>query len=180
MQPKPDRIRVAILGIGNEQNGDDAAGVLALRAIQRSLSRRCDIPPVFPHARWNAFDLYLIEAGVAPESFTGPLRRFAPHWILYIDAAEMGLPPGAVQVVDWADAAGWSGSTHTLPPTVLAEFLQKTLDCRMTFIGIQPARLDFDSGLSAPVRKAVRTVVRRLFGLLSAAAGSPAENVSQL
>jgi Ni,Fe-hydrogenase maturation factor len=33
-------LRIAILGIGNELNGDDAAGVLAVRAIKNQLAKR--------------------------------------------------------------------------------------------------------------------------------------------
>jgi len=131
--------RLAVVGIGNELNGDDAAGVLVARAL-RPLQRS---------------DFLVIEAGPAPENFTGTLRRFRPEQILLVDAAEMGEPPGTVAWVDWPAAGGWGGSTHTLPPSVLARFLVEELGCRAALVGIQPARLDFGAGVSAAVRRAV-------------------------
>jgi hydrogenase maturation protease HycI len=139
-------MRLAILGIGNELNGDDAAGVLAARALR----------PAGNH------DLLVIEAGPAPENFTGTLRRFQPDVVLLVDAAELGEPPGSVAWVSWTAAGGWSGSTHTLPPTVLARFLVEELGCQVILVGIQPARLDFDAGLSEPVQNAIGAVVEEI------------------
>ncbi|TLN06394.1 hydrogenase maturation protease, partial [bacterium] len=102
--------RLALLGIGNELNGDDAAGVLVLRALRARLASR-------PH-------LLLLEAGLAPEAFTGPLRRFAPDCVILIDAALLDEAPGTVARVDWQQTDGLSATTHTLPPSVLVKFIQ--------------------------------------------------------
>jgi len=129
--------RVAVLGIGNELNGDDAAGVLAARTLAARTEPR--------------EDLLIVEAGVAPENFTGTLRRFRPDLVLEIDAAEMGKAPGAAVWLDWRETDGLSASTHTLPPSVLASFLASDLGCQVALIGIQPA----ETGLGIPVSPAV-------------------------
>lgn len=145
--------RIAILGIGNELNGDDAAGVLAARKLIESSggweTKTGSQTPL----------LYIVEAGMAPEAFTGPLRRFQPDLVVLIDAAELDEPPGTVACFDWAQAEGMSASTHTLPPTVLAQFLMREMGCRVMLIGIQPKSLSFDAVVSEEVLLAVRQVV---------------------
>src|SRR5512139_263168 len=124
--PRP--ARVAILGVGNELNGDDGAGVRVVRELAARL-------PAAP-------GVLLIEAGVAPENFTGPLRRFRPDLVLEIDAAHLDREPGATSWVDWREADGLSASTHTLPPSVLAAYLTSELGCEVALVGIQPGALE--------------------------------------
>jgi hydrogenase 3 maturation protease len=126
--PVPRPARVAVLGIGNELNGDDGAGVRVVRELAARL-------PATP-------GVLLIDGGVAPENFTGPLRRFQPDLVIEIDAAHLGETPGTTQVVDWREADGLSASTHTLPPSVLGHYLVSELGCEVRLIGIQPARTD--------------------------------------
>ena len=99
--------------------------------------------------------LLWIEAGLAPENFTGPLRRFGAQLVLLVDAAEMGAPAGTIRLLDWQDTTGFGPSTHIQPLSTLAEYLGAEMGCQVVLLGIQPARLDFDSPLSAPVRRAV-------------------------
>lgn len=146
--------RFAVVGIGNELNGDDAAGVLVVRALRDTLGRRDD--------------LLLIEAGTAPENFTGSLRRFEPALALLIDAADFGADPGEVACVPWQESEGFSASTHTLPISVFGEYLAAELRCEVVLLGIQPEHLEFDRPVSAPVREAVSTVAEELAGILGA------------
>lgn len=147
-----------MLGVGNELNGDDAAGVAVVRRLRMRLPPR---PQVL-----------LLEGGAAPENFTGVLRRFAPHWVVLVDAAQMGEAPGWILWLDWRDAEGLSASTHTLPPTVLAEFLIHEISCGVGLLGIQPRQIDFDEPMSAPVRKAVRAAADGLAAVLGGASSS--------
>jgi len=148
--------RVAILGIGNELNGDDAAGVLVARELLKKTRRR-EQKPGSP-----ATGCYIVEAGLAPEAFTGPLRRFQPDLVILVDAAELGEPPGTVAWYDWSQAEGMSASTHTLPPTVLAQFLMREMSCGVMLVGIQPKNLAFDTSVSAEVLRAVDQVTEFL------------------
>lgn len=134
--------RLALLGIGNELNGDDAAGVLVVRALRAQLASR-------PH-------LLLIEAGLAPEAFTGPLRRFAPDYVILIDAAMLDETPGTILLVDWRQTDGLSATTHTLPPSVLVEFIQHELGCPVELILIQPEDIEFDHPVTPPVHQAIQ------------------------
>jgi hydrogenase 3 maturation protease len=141
--------RLAVLGVGNELNGDDAAGVLAARRLK---------------ARWETSTaaVMVVEAGPSPENFTGPLRRFRPDLVLMIDAAEMGEPPGTVRWLGWWAAEGMGASTHTFSPSIVASFLVRELGCQVTLAGIQPASLDFGRPVSAAVDAAVDAVVEEI------------------
>ena len=137
--------RLALLGIGNELNGDDAAGVLAVRALRARLTSRPQ--------------LLLIEAGLAPEAFTAPLRRFKPDCVILIDAALLDEAPGTIELVDWQQTDGLSATTHTLPPSVLVKFIQHEFGCPVELILIQPEDIDFDHPVSPSVYKAIDSVV---------------------
>lgn len=144
-----------ILGIGNEASGDDAAGALAARALAGRLAGRPDV--------------LVIDAGLAPENQTGPVRRFAPDLVVMIDAAQMGEAPGAIRWLDWAETDGLSASTHTLPPYILAKFLVAEIGCAVGLIGIQPAQHGFGVPLSPVVSAAVETVVEGVAAATQAA-----------
>ncbi len=144
--------RLTLLGIGNELNGDDAAGVLVVRGLRARLAPR-------PH-------LLLIEAGLAPEAFTAPLRRFAPDLVVLVDAALLEQPAGTVEMVDWRETDGLSATTHTLPPSVLVQFIQHDLGCPVEQILIQPDDIEFDHPVSPAVKDTIDQVVDRLAALL--------------
>jgi hydrogenase 3 maturation protease len=152
--PAPRPARVAVLGVGNDINGDDGAGVCAVR-ILRAMSPA-------------PADVLLVEAGTAPESYTGPLRRFKPDLIIEIDAAALDEGAGAVAWLDWRQADGLSASTHTLPPSVLATFLEADIDCEVRIIGIQPEGLAMGAGLSPAVAAAVEDLAGQIYHWLKA------------
>jgi hydrogenase 3 maturation protease len=152
---RPDRpTRIAIVGIGQELRGDDAAGVAVARALSRQRALGC------PSTVSDRF--LIIDAGAAPENQTGPLRRFAPDLVLLIDAAQMDEAPGAVRWLDWQDTSGLSASTHTLPPYVLASYLSSEIGCRVALIGIQPADTSIGAPLSPDVQTAVDEIITRM------------------
>lgn len=138
----PDRPpRLAVVGIGHELRGDDAAGMAVVRALRPLVQ--------------GAERLLAVEAGAAPENVCGLLRRFAPDLILLVDAARLGAEAGGVRWLDWRDTTAFSASTHSLPLHVLAGYLESELGCEVALLGIQPADLSFGAPLSPAVRQAV-------------------------
>ena len=121
--------RLAVLAVGSTQRGDDAAGVLAGQELQHRLQSSHRGPEV---------EVFLGEA--VPENLTGAIRRFAPTHVLVLDAADMGLPAGGATIVDLEQADGnLSASTHGLPMSVLAAYLEESVGCKVVAVGIQPA-----------------------------------------
>jgi len=99
--------------------------------------------------------LLLFEAGPLPEGATGPLRRYQPDFVLFIDSADMGEAPGTIRRLDPEQAEGFTGSTHTFPIGGLAKYLAAELKCEVAVLGIQPKNLEFDSPVSEEVIRAV-------------------------
>lgn len=149
--PEP---RIAVMGIGHELRGDDAAALIVVRALQAAVGTRPNV--------------LLVEAGHAPENHTGSIRRFAPNLVLLIDAAHMGELPGTIRWLVWQDTSGISGSSHTLPLHMIAAYLQLELGCEVALIGIQPEGTAFDQPLSDVVQMAVDQIVPPLVEMLRA------------
>jgi hydrogenase 3 maturation protease len=144
--------RITILGIGNELNGDDGAGVWVIQNLRQRLS---DSPY-----------LLLIEAGTAPENFTAPIRRFQPDLVILIDAAEMDSPAGSITWAEMEELEGFGASTHTMPPSTLASYLQKETGCQVALLGIQPQQLDFDQPISEVVLHSLKQIANALTDIL--------------
>ena len=148
LQPSDRPIRIAVVGVGNELNGDDMAGIV----LARQLSQLAE----------GKDNLLVVDAGPAPENISGYLRRFGPDLVVMVDAAQMSEPPGAVGWLRWQDTAGLSASTHTLPLHMFATYLTAELGCEMALIGIQPAHNAVDGPLSPEVGEAIRATIEEL------------------
>ncbi len=130
------------MGIGNELNGDDAAGILIVRNLKNKLPK-CD-------------QIQLIEGSIAPENYSGVIRRFNPDWIWLIDAAAFGERPGNVQLFDSSMIKTVAANTHRLSPDLLISFLQIDSTALGFLLGIEPAVIDPFSEISPAIKKSVR------------------------
>lgn len=146
-----DARRIAVLGVGSDLRGDDAAGVLVARRLAAFCAAR---PRLRPGLRLAAFD-----GGAAPENLTGEIARFAPDLVVLVDAAFLGLEPGAVEVVPAERIAGLTFSTHMLPAPMVLDYLRARTGCRTAVLGIQIAQKEPMSRPSAEVAAAVRRLV---------------------
>jgi hydrogenase 3 maturation protease len=104
----------------------------------------------------------VLNGGAAPENATGEIRALHPAYVLIVDAAALGEPPGTVRLIDPANVGGASFGTHGLPLTVLASYLATEIGCVVTIIGIQPASIEYGEVLSAPVAASAAELVRAL------------------
>lgn len=146
----PNPGRVAIIGVGNEFNGDDAAGVSVARLLS---SQECAA---------DAGHVLVLEAGQAPENVTVDLRSFHPDVVLLVDAAHLALPPGSIEWISWDSVTGMSAASHMLPLSMLARYLTLEFGCSVHLLGIQPAQNEPDSPPSPPVQAAIEQVAQEL------------------
>ena len=146
LTPSERPLRLAILGIGHELRGDDAAGLAVVRRLAEKRSAYC----------------LVLDGGPAPENQTGALRQFGPDLVVMVDAAQMDAPPGTVAWLDLDEIDGVSAVTHLLPLNMLARYLVHELDCAVGMIGIQPAQTVVLAELSAVVETAVVDIVTYL------------------
>lgn len=133
------------MGVGNDLRGDDSAALVAVREII---------------ARGTLCSHFLaLEGGPAPENVTAALRRFQPEQVIFLDAAHMDELPGTVRWIELNTIDGMSASSHSLPLSILAEFIEMEFGCAVTVLGIQPEQNEVMEDLSAPVRRAVDEIV---------------------
>ncbi|HET9596662.1 MAG TPA: hydrogenase maturation protease [Anaeromyxobacteraceae bacterium] len=139
-----DARRVAVVGAGSDLRGDDVAGVLVARRLAAWAARE------------GVRELAAFAAGAAPENFTGEIARHRPDLVVVVDAAHLGLEPGAVAVVDASKVAGVAFSTHMLPLPIFLDYLARTTGCRTLVLGIEIVQKDVLGPVSPPVERAVR------------------------
>ncbi len=157
-------MRLAILGIGHELRGDDAAGLAVVRQLAEKRSAYCVVRNGQPDTTHYALrtNCLILDGGPAPENQTGALRQFEPDLVVMVDAAQMDAPPGTVTWLDLEQIDGVSAVTHLLPLNMLARYLVHELDCAVGMIGIQPAQTDVLAELSDVVETAVGDIVTNL------------------
>lgn len=157
LQANNNRPRVAVVGVGHELRGDDAAGVALIRLLERWVE--------------SPF-LQVVEAGSAPENCCGLLFQYRPDLVLFVDAADMAEEPGTIRWLTWPEVVGFGVSTHTLPLPLLANYLAVELGCPVRLLGIQPAGVSIGAPLSPPVIKAVGRIAREMVDMLTVAEGA--------
>lgn len=138
-----DAKRIAILGIGSEVRGDDAAGMVVARRLEAHIKNK------------KIKYLRVFLGQTAPENLTGEIKRFKPTHLLMIDAIDINQKAGAVWVLDSHKEAGVSFSTHKMPIHVMKDYLYKSIGCKSIIIGIQPESLAFCEGLSSKIQRCV-------------------------
>jgi len=141
---------LAVVGIGSDLRGDDIVGLLVLRELQRAL------------ARSRPKTIRLLNGGTAPENLTGDIVRFRPSHILLVDAADLGLQPGAATLIESEAAGGMSFSTHVLPLSILADYLKRALPCQIMILGIQPGPTGFSLTHSRTISLAALRLARMI------------------
>ena len=140
--------KIAVLGIGSEFRGDDAAGVFVAQAIEDRKKKRS-----------AKIQLRSFIGSTAPENITGEVIRFKPTHLIMVDTADIGQKPGMILLLNSEDVgAGVSFSTHKLPAKILMDYFTKSLKCSIMLIGIQPKNMKFGQKVSAEVKKSVKDV----------------------
>ena len=108
----------------------------------------------------------VIEAGQAPENITAELRRFSPRVVVLIDAAQMDIEPGQIAWIPWETITGMSASSHSLPLSMLAHYLELEFSCRVYLLGIQPVQNMPYGDMSLSVQSAIDDIVQTLYEIL--------------
>jgi len=135
-----------ILTVGNSLMGDDAAGPKLAGMLMET-----------PAAGWD-----IIDGGAAPENEVQRVRALRPERVLVVDAAEMGLNPGEIRLVDESIIADQCFmTTHTLPLTFLIEAL-RDFAADVQLLAIQPSLVAFGFPMSPEVSGAVALIHQRL------------------
>ncbi|ABK98229.1 hydrogenase 3 maturation endopeptidase HyCI [Pelobacter propionicus] len=147
--------RVALLGIGSELRGDDAAGILVVREMGKLVSE----------GPFRCLDVAGFEGANAPENVTGYIRSYKPSHILVVDAAEIGAQVGFCREISISEISETNFSTHTLPLKVIADYLEQSTGADIVVLGIQPGPVGFAMAPTLELVTAVARVSHCLYGL---------------
>jgi len=134
--------KIALLAIGSELRGDDAAGIL----VARQLDAYCGKAN-------NDRELCIFYGSTAPENFTGEIKKFNPTHLLIIDSADSYKEPGTVSIIAPEEIGGDTFSTHRLPARIIIHYLRNFLSSEVIIVGIQPKSLEFGALPSEEVQK---------------------------
>ncbi|MFN4133619.1 MAG: hydrogenase maturation peptidase HycI [Candidatus Hadarchaeales archaeon] len=141
-----DRKKVVVVGVGNEMRGDDGVGIAVAKMLKKRIAEEAAV----------------LIGGTAPENITGKIKRLHPSHLIFVDAADFGGSPGEVMVASPATIAWRTISTHTLPLSVISEYLMKETGVKVLLLGIQVEQSVFGSGMGQKVAKAAEKVAEIL------------------
>jgi hydrogenase 3 maturation protease len=131
------------MGIGNEHRCDDGVGM--------AFARDFDAPG------WVS-----LECATAPENFTSVVKRHNPQVLVLVDAAQLDLAPGTFRRVPPERIADVSVGTHSLPLSVVIDYLRPSVSGQIIFVGIQPKNLADGETLSPEVLDGAATLASLL------------------
>jgi len=157
---------IAVLGIGNEMMGDDAAGALLARELNKKIKNQPFGPPWRTQGKNSKFKIQVFETSTTPENFTGAIRKLEPDLVVMIDAADMNLEPGAVAFLDTKQMHTMMHSTHTLPLSFLAGYLEKMGTAKVIALGIQAGHIKLDQPMTRKVAESVKAIVKAFTDVL--------------
>ena len=141
-----------ILGIGNRLGGDDAAGNCVADMLIQRRHRVKSLP---------TNDLMVIDAGSAPEGYTSVIRQHRPDLLILVDAADMGLPPGALRIITREQISTLSFSTHHMPLSIFISYVNEFCG-NILLVGIQSKQAETGGLISEAVRQSVNTLTEAI------------------
>ena len=140
--------RVALLGIGNTERGDDGAGViLARRLIGRGKAG-------------------VVDGGAAPENYLGPVQAYKPKVILLADACQAGRGGETWSLLRRKELLSLGCATHGLSPALVMEFLERETGAEVFLLGIEAENDGWGAALSPAVEKTLAELEQLLLPLL--------------
>ena len=141
-----------VLGIGNRLGGDDAAGTGVVDILNQRRHRAKTLLPA---------EIMAIDAGTAPESYTSVIRQHRPDLLILVDAADMGLPPGALRTIMPEKISVLSFSTHHMPLSLFISYVKEFCG-KVLLVGVQPERTETGRRISKAVRKSVKKLAEAI------------------
>lgn len=145
--------RVAIVGVGNTESGDDGLGIELVRRLARKINNRANLARSSSEA--SPARIELVEAGVQPDRCTWRLISGGFETVVFVDAVRCEGPPGTVVLLGSSGLQSMHGqdSTHRIGLGLMAKYIEHAGNTRVWLLGIKPERVAPGAGLSAPVQQ---------------------------
>jgi hydrogenase 3 maturation protease len=135
-----------VLGIGNRLGGDDAAGTHVVDTLNRRMKEATG---------GSMPEIMAIDTGTTPESYTSVIRQRRPDLLIMVDAADMGLHPGALRIIPPDEISILSFSTHHMPLSMFVSYVKEFCG-KILLVGVQPEGTEMNKHISRVVRKSVK------------------------
>ena len=143
--------KVVLAGIGNPIRMDDFVGVRIVQDLRDKVSDR----------------VLLLECETVPESFMQQIVDFNPTHVLLVDAAVLGLKPGACRLVEPERLeVSPAFSTHMLPLRIFCDQVKDMTRAKVALLLVEPEKDDFGEGLTPCVKASSKEISRALRELL--------------
>jgi hydrogenase 3 maturation protease len=142
-----------VLGIGNRLGGDDAAGACVVDMLNQRRHRAETL---------LSTEIVAIDAGTAPESYTSVIHQRRPELLILVDAADMGLPPGALRTITPEKISVLSFSTHYIPLSMFISYVKEFCG-KVLLVGVQPEHTETGRHMSEAVRKSIKDLAETIF-----------------
>ena len=126
---------LVVVGVGNRLRGDDGLG-----------------PSLIDRLKERGF-AHCVDAGPAPENHVSAVLQEDPKTILFVDAAHLGLPPGACRLLTQQDILRTGITTHDIPLPLLIDYVTERSGARILLLAIQPQHTTLGADLSPAVRR---------------------------
>ncbi|MCL5098577.1 MAG: hydrogenase maturation protease [Candidatus Omnitrophica bacterium] len=146
------RGRVCLIGLGNEDWGDDGFGLKLARAIHTGSSA-------------NVF-----QGGTCPDRVLAKMVPGQYDHVVFLDAVDFGGAPGSVVLLDATEMSSRFPqiSTHKISLGLLAKWVETGSTTKAWLLGVQPASLRPAAELSAEVRVTLEILENLLDEVLEA------------
>ncbi|MCX5748901.1 MAG: hydrogenase maturation peptidase HycI [Candidatus Saganbacteria bacterium] len=148
---------IVIVGIGNEMRGDDGAGIYIANKLLGHVQNAAN----------NGQKIQVLIGGATPENLTGTIKKIKPSHILLIDAAEMGLKPGEISVLDPGNITGINFSTHSFSLSTFADYLKREIGAETVILGIQSKKTGLEEQMSEEVKESAYKIIIGLIPVLA-------------
>ena len=136
--------KLVIVGIGNPLRGDGGFGPRLVEEVRGKIEAVC------------------IDAGSAPESYTGKIARETPDTILLVDAVHLNKKPGEFSLLKKEEILKSGFSTHDMSPNLFIEYLEQQTRAAIYLLGVQPTDISFGAEMSEPVKDAITELAGNL------------------
>lgn len=142
--------KTGFVGIGNADRGDDGFGVRLAQALRAN-----GVPDV-------------IIGGMSPENNITSLIKGGFDNLLFLDAVETGAVAGSVVFLnaDEIKSRFPQVSTHKIGLGTLARLIERESSARVWLLGIQPATIKEQTGLSDAARTTMELLQRIILNAL--------------
>lgn len=143
IMPAKDGVTLYV-GIGNSLRGDDIAGMMIAEGIE------------------TTDRVKTLAAGEKPEEAYDEALALKPAKVVFLDAADMGLPAGSMELLYEDTISVKAMTTHKMPLPLISRLIREETGADVVICGIQPENVDFGAGMSVSVKETCELIIKTI------------------